>query len=189
MQSVRPGPRILIVIGASLILLLYHTFGNQSEDTPMTTDRFAIPTSIQKEHDVIHSTLVEATKAPGRVGDAARKLAEVLHPHFVREEQIALPPLGLLARLVEESEVSDSEAELILAMTDSLRRELPGMMEEHKQIRAAVDVLRQAAAAEGAIKYQELADQLALHALNEEEVLYPAAVLVGDLIRVRIGTR
>ena len=50
-----------------------------------------IPESIRIEHEAIHTALVEATKAPGTVGAAAKELAAVLHPHFVREEEIALP--------------------------------------------------------------------------------------------------
>jgi hypothetical protein len=48
-----------------------------------------------------------------------------------------------------------------------------------------VDGLRAAARADGSTAYEQLADQLALHAQTEEEVLYPAAVLVGDIIRAR----
>ena len=58
-----------------------------------------IPSSIRAEHDAIHDALERATQEPGRVGEAARALAKALHPHFVREEQIALPPLALLAPL------------------------------------------------------------------------------------------
>jgi hypothetical protein len=59
----------------------------------------AIPQSLQAEHHEIHEALAEATRAPGRVGAAAKELAAVLDPHFARENQIALPPLGLLAPL------------------------------------------------------------------------------------------
>lgn len=141
------------------------------------------PESIQAEHEAIHSELVEATKAPGRTGAAAKALADVLHPHFVREEEIALPPLGLLALLAARTRLSDAQESEALAMTDSLRRELPRMLHEHKQIRAAVEGLRYAAGEERSHRFEQLADQLALHAQTEEEVLYPAAVLVGDLIR------
>lgn len=147
--------------------------------------RLEIPKSVRDEHEIIHSALVEATRAPGRVGAAATSLAQVLHPHFVREEEIALPPLRLLAPLAAGAGVSESEASEALAMTDALKRELPRMLEEHQGIRAAVEGLRQAAVSEGVLKYQQLADQLALHAKTEEEVLYPAALLVGELIRVR----
>jgi hypothetical protein len=147
----------------------------------------AIPESVRHEHEEIHATLVDGTKAPGRVGAAARALAEVLHPHFVREEEIALPPLGLLAPLAAGTPVPEAVSTRALTMTATLRREMPRMLEEHTRIRAAVEALRAAADAEGAARYQQLAEHLAVHAQTEEEVLYPAAQVVGDLLRRRPG--
>ena len=60
---------------------------------------FQIPQSLKSEHEALHSMLVRATKASGATGEAAKAVAAVLHPHFVKEEQFALPPLGLLAPL------------------------------------------------------------------------------------------
>ncbi len=151
----------------------------------METGNLHIPKSVQAEHEEIFSTLVEATKAPGRVGVAAKELAAVLNPHFMREEQIALPPLGLLAQLAEGKQLPEQVIAEALSMTDSLRSELPKMLEEHKTIRAAVEKLHLAARAEHATKYERLAEQLALHAQTEEEVLYPAAILAGEIIRAR----
>ena len=74
-------------------------------------------------------------------------------------------------------------------MTSALRLEMPRMLEEHVRIRAAVAQLRAAAEAAGAEAEVELADELALHARTEEEVLYPAALLVGDLLRARLLRR
>lgn len=65
----------------------------------MSPNKIEIPTSVRTEHGAIHDTLKEATRATGRVGPAAQELARILHPHFVREEEIALPPLGLLSQL------------------------------------------------------------------------------------------
>ena len=59
-----------------------------------------IPTSLKVEHEELHAELVALTKAPGRVGEAARNVAALLHPHFVKEEKYALPPLGLLVTVV-----------------------------------------------------------------------------------------
>jgi hypothetical protein len=143
----------------------------------------AIPESVRAEHHAIHTQLEEAMNAPGPVGAAARALGNVLHPHFVREEEIALPPLGALAPLAAGTLPADADS--VLRMTDALRSELPRMLAEHTRIRAAVVALRNAASAERATRYEQLADQLALHARTEEEVLYPAAVLVGELIRAR----
>ena len=150
----------------------------------MSPNKIEIPRSVKTEHDAIHATLREATRATGRVGSAAQELARVLHPHFVREEEIALPPLALLSRLASGDFTADMAD--VLSMTDALKRELPQMLEEHKAIRAAVDNLRIAARADNAEKYERLANDLALHAQTEEELLYPAAILVGDIIRARL---
>jgi hypothetical protein len=152
----------------------------------MATATIEIPKSLQIEHQAIHSALAAATKVTGVIGAAARELAEILHPHFEREEQIALPPLGLLAALATNAPLSFTTQSEAMHLTDALKSELPRMLEEHHRIRAAVEKLREAARAEASPEHEKLADDLALHARTEEEVLYPAAVLVGDLIRARL---
>jgi hypothetical protein len=146
-----------------------------------------IPQSLQTEHQAIHDALEEAIQAPGRVGAAAKELAAVLGPHFKREDEIALPPLGLLAPLAAGDSPAGMEA--ALAMTDALRKELPRMLEEHKQIRSATEKLRTAAREAKASAQERFAEDLALHARTEEEVLYPAAILVGDVIRGRMAKK
>jgi hypothetical protein len=147
----------------------------------------SVPGSLQTEHEEIHKALVEATRAPGRVGAAARELAAILDPHFERENQIALPPLGLLAPLAAgQTPAGLPEA---LAMADALRKELPRMLEEHKRIRAATEKLRAAARDEKATAHEHFAEALASHARMEEEILYPAAILVGDIIRARVTSK
>ena len=149
----------------------------------MQAAQIRIPESMRVEHEEIHGALVRATKLAGRVGEAARQLAAILHPHFVREEQIALPPLGLLEPLARGMFTPDMRA--VLPMTDSLRAELPRMLEEHKAIRAATVRLGEVARAARKTKVVELAEKLKLHAKSEEELFYPAAVLVGDVVRMR----
>jgi hypothetical protein len=146
-----------------------------------------IPQSLQTEHEAIHRALVEATKAPGSVGAAARELAALLDPHFKREDEIALPPLGLLAPLAAGERPAGMEA--ALTMTDALRMELPRMLDEHKRIRAATERLRAAAREAKAPVQEQFAEDLARHARTEEELLYPAAILVGDIIRVRMAQK
>ena len=149
------------------------------------TAAIAIPAAMKAEHDAIHQQLVRATEAPGRTGETARALAAVLHPHFAREEQIALPPLGLLAPL-SRGEFS-AETIGVLPMTDSLGAELPRMLEEHKAIHAATVRLGEAARADSNAEAAELATTLAAHARAEEELFYPAALLVGEIVRARAG--
>jgi hypothetical protein len=53
------------------------------------------------------------------------------------------------------------------------------------RIGAAARRLEQVAREEGNAEVERLAQKLQLHARSEEEVLYPAAVLVGELVRAR----
>jgi hypothetical protein len=140
--------------------------------------KFEIPKSLQTEHEVLHATLVAATKQPGAVGEAAREVARLLHPHFVREEQFALPPLALLSELARGG-VTPEMAEVV-PLTRRLKAELPTMLAEHKQIVDALGKLRAAAHAAERPEYERFADALVLHAQTEEQVLYPTAILLGE---------
>lgn len=154
----------------------------------MNTRAVAIPKSVEARNDEVNAALAEATRAPGSVGEAARELAAALHSHFAREKEIALPPLGLLAPLAAGERVPEAALFKALAMTDALKAELPGMLKEHGAILAAAWKLRAiAGAADGVETHESFAAQLALLLQTEEEVLYPAAVLLGEIIRARRG--
>lgn len=140
-----------------------------------------IPVSLKAEHDELHHELAAATKAPGPVGEAARTVAKLLHPHFVDEEAFALPPLGLLAKLARDERISDAAS--VTAMTDRLKAELPRMLAEHRTITAALRNLEDKARAAGDDARVRLAAKIIAHAQAEEEVMYPAAILVGEYLR------
>jgi hypothetical protein len=74
-------------------------------------------------------------------------------------------------------------------MTDALAAELPQMLREHGDIRAATDHLLEVAREEGSQDVVRLAEQLKLHARAEEDVFYPAAILVGELVRLRASAQ
>lgn len=143
-----------------------------------------IPPAVRSEHETLHRELAEATKAPGRIGEAARTLAAIMHPHFLREDEYAMPPLGLLVRLAHGT-VSPDMAEA-LPLVARLKAEMPLMLEEHRAIKGALLQLEQVAAAEGNAQYVEFAHRLMLHAESEEEVLYPAAILVGEYLKLKL---
>lgn len=140
-----------------------------------------IPDSLRLEHEQLHAKLAEATHLPGRTGEAARAVAKIMHPHVLREDEYAIPPLGLLARLAK-SEVTPDMAE-VLPLVARVKEELPLMLEEHRAIVGALVELGNAASEEGERKWAEFADELRLHAQMEEEVLYPAAILVGEYVK------
>lgn len=138
-------------------------------------------TEIARFAPSMHHELAAATKAPGPVGEAARTVAKLLHPHFVDEEAFALPPLGLLAKLARGERISDAAS--VTAMTDRLKAELPRMLAEHQTITAALRNLESTARAAGDETRVRLATKIIAHAQAEEEVMYPAAILVGEYLR------
>jgi hypothetical protein len=146
---------------------------------------FNIPHSVQVEHEELHADLEKAVASSGETGAAARKVAEALHAHFESEEKYALPPLGLLPALAE-GRIS-SEMARVVEMTDVLKAEMPNLLEEHKAIVAALQKLIKAASQEKKIEHIHFAEKLMLHARNEEEVLYPTAILIGEYVKLKLG--
>jgi hypothetical protein len=67
----------------------------------------------------------------------------------------------------------------LIARTAKFRAELPGMLDDHKKISAALDKMHKAAEAEKKEDAAWLAEKIMSHAAMEERVLYPAALLTG----------
>lgn len=147
--------------------------------------KFSIPYSMQAEHEALHADLEKAIASGGETGAAAKVVAHVLHAHFESEEKYALPPLGLLPALAE-GKISH-EMTQVLEMTDTLKAELPRMLEEHKVIVDALQKLIGAASQEQKTEHVHFAEKLMLHARNEEEVAYPTAILIGEYVRMTLG--
>src|SRR5262245_37235598 len=162
-----------------------HDSQPRKEDPGGFSVDFKIPDPLKAEHEELHAELVALTKSPGRVGEAARHVAALLHPHFVKEEEYALPPLGLLAAIARDGVTPDMRA--VVTMTERLKKDLPEMLAEHRQVVGALEEL----AAEGRVEKrpdaERFAQKLRLHAETEERVLYPAAILVGEYVRARLG--
>jgi hypothetical protein len=148
--------------------------------------KFEIPRPMKVEHDELHADLVKATKAGGRTAEAASSVAKLLHGHFVKEEEYALPPLGLLVALSQGK--FDKGMADVLKMTDRLEAEMPTMLSEHKEIVAALTKLIEAATAESKPDVVNFAEKLMLHAQGEEQVSYPAALLIGRYVKSKLAT-
>jgi len=52
------------------------------EELPCTPTSLRAPPSVRDEHQQLYAALESATKAPGAVGETARELASLLHPHL-----------------------------------------------------------------------------------------------------------
>ena len=61
-------------------------------------------------------------------------------------------------------------------------------IEESPSHRAGLRLICDAAKLAGNAAVEDLAETLKVHAQNEEEIFYPAALLVGELVRARSAT-
>ena len=101
--------------------------------------------SLEVEHKELHEQLKKAIDSGSKTGDAAKAVAKLLHPHFEKEEEYAMPPLGLLRSLSRETKEGEvgvtttkDTQQKILTMTDKLKEDLPNMLKEHKEIVGAL---------------------------------------------------
>jgi hypothetical protein len=141
------------------------------------------PQSLKTEHEELHAELEKAKKSGGATGEAAGGVDCALQPHFQREEEYALPPLGLLPVLASGNVSPDMMAAVDMAR--SLRSSLGQMLQEHKEISVALSVLTDAAKREGKDDAVRFARKLMQHAKVEEEVLYPASILIGEYLKLK----
>jgi hypothetical protein len=144
-----------------------------------------LPQSIQIEHEEFHEELAKAMKAGGQTAEAAVGVMKVLQPHMAREEELVSPALALLAP-VAAGKIAPEMASF-LPKAAAFKEELPRMLEQHGQVVQALQTLMQAAIQEKQPGFARLAQKLILHAQGEEEILYPAAILVGELLKIRFG--
>jgi hypothetical protein len=99
------------------------------------------------EHKELHEQLYKGIKEGGKVGEAAKAVADILHPHFEKEEEYALPTLGLLSSLLSEeqeegqSKITQDIKNNVTIMRDKLKSDLPHMIEEHNKIVATLNNL------------------------------------------------
>jgi hypothetical protein len=144
-----------------------------------------IPQPLKSEHEELHAQLVQATKAGGRTAEAAKTVAKVLHGEFVKEEEFALPPIGLLSDLARGK--VERKMRSVLSMTDRLRAELPEMLREHNADVTALKKLIAAAKSEKKSVHARFAEKIMLHAKTEEDILYPAALLIGEYLKLKLS--
>ncbi len=141
------------------------------------------PKSLSAEHEELHAELEKIIRAGGSTGDAARGVNCALELHFLKEEEYALSPLGLLPNLASGKVSPDMTA--AVEMAGRLRSSLGQMLQEHKEIAVALDVMTDAAKQDGMDDAVRFAQKLMMHAKMEEEVLYPASILVGEYLKLK----
>jgi hypothetical protein len=143
-----------------------------------------VPPSMQLEHEELREEHAAAMKAGGKTGEAARVVMHALRPHVAREEELVIPGLALLAPLAAGGVTEDMLP--LLPRVTALKAQLPHMLADHRRIVEALRELMKAAIEERSPSYARFAQKMILHAQSEEEILYPAAILVGDYLEASL---
>jgi hypothetical protein len=142
---------------------------------------FGIPTIMMEEHEELHDELKRAIMVRGAVGKAAKHVAEVLHPHFEKENKLALPIIGIARELGEGKSSGDySKAGELF---ERFRPEYENMLKEHAEIITALEKLEVAARKTKNRSVLKFAHRLKLHAKTEEVLTYPAVLMAGTLLK------
>lgn len=143
------------------------------------------PNTLVAEHQALHEELMNATRSGGKTAEHAEEVARLLHKHIGKESEYAMPLLGALPVVAGGQVLAEMEDMVSLAKT--LKAKLPLMLDEHDAIVGALEHLIGAAHAENKPDVVRFAERLKIHAQTEEEILYPAALLVGEFIKLKLG--
>ena len=136
--------------------------------------------TMEEEHEELHQELRKITKMRGKIGGAALRVAEVLHPHFERENELALPVIGVARELAEGKSSPDFPKALELA--DKFKAEYQRMLREHVEITRALDELEKPARRAKKQAVIRFTRKLKAHARTEEDLTYPAVLMVGKFL-------
>src|SRR5947208_12609075 len=136
------------------------------------------PPSMEKEHEEIWQLLIEVQHLSGKTGSIAERLAKDLKIHIDKEESLALPLLGIL-RDIADGKLKNGVARRASLLGSRFEKEYPGMLHGHKELRKFLERLKKVGAEEGHLTAVRFAEALEKHSQEEEEVLYPAAILAG----------
>ena len=142
-----------------------------------------MPLSIKNEHDSLLKRLEVITLFQDSTGIVAIKLLELMKHHFREEENLVFPPLGLLPTMAGGKIPGESEA--VIQLTEKLKPQMTHMSLEHQMIQAHLEELRQAAKKYNHPEIISFIHDVHSHAAIEEEVYFPAAILVGEYLKLR----
>ena len=175
--------------GCILLLGLLLTQCRPREDHTVT--QFAgkpeMPASIKKEHEYLLHEVGKIALLEDSTGKAAVKLMDLMQHHFQEEENYVLPPLGLLPSLADGKMPIQSKE--IIGLTEKLKAQLNHMRAEHQLIKAYMDEVMQAAAGENHPDVFSVGKEISKHAATEEEVYFPAAILIGEFLKLKINEK
>jgi hypothetical protein len=142
------------------------------------------PSSLEEEHKETHERLERIVSSSGNTANIAKQVQSILQPHFEKEEQLSIPVLGALQPYANGTLTEETKSQAI-QISQQFKQEYPTMLEEHKQIVAVLDELENTAMQENRQDAISFIAELKNHAMNEEQVTYPATIMIGELLELK----
>jgi hypothetical protein len=150
---------------------------------PSPTD---LPQALRVSHTRLSAALAKAVRARGQTMIAAEVVAQLFETHLYKEEKQVLRILGLLESIATNGNVTASEEDL--SQWDLLEPNEKSLHQEHALLVHATERLLATARGEGLDEVVELAEQLLMRIRLDEEVFYPAALLIRDYLKRKAGS-
>lgn len=159
-----------------------------TEDTTSEFDgKPEVPSSIKLTHKTLLEQLHNITLYEDKSTETAVKLEELMQHHFSEEEDFILPLLGLLPMLTKD-EVPPHNKEII-ALSEKVQSHLDHMSAEHQLITAYIKELKAVTSAENLQQILDFENEILKHAKSEEEVFFPASILVGNYLKLKLAEK
>jgi hypothetical protein len=153
----------------------------------LPSKKLELPEALQLSHAQLSAVLAKVARSGGPARTVADTIAKILEPHLQREEEGILRILGLLAPLA----AGKFDAEWIEDVSEwgELETKESALNLEHRALLAAGEELLAIARDDGDAEMLEFAERLVLRIRLDEEVFYPAALLIRNYLRLQARTR
>lgn len=166
-----------------LLLLVVQCRPKENNFTTEFPGKPGSPSVLKKEHERLLGEIGRLASYPDNTGKAAGSLDTLMQHHFGEEEDFVFPQLAVLPTLAS-GEMPDQSEELI-TLGEKLNAQLSHLHAEHQMIKAYMQELKSAAAEDHRAEFEVFENDLDRHAKMEEEVIFPAAILVGDYLKIK----
>ena len=172
-----------------ILLLIFISQCKPKEDNRITQfpGRPEVPSSIKKTHVHVLEQIHMMALYKDSSGSVAKKLEDLMQHHFREEEDFILPSLGLLPLLASGQEPGQSED--IILLSEKARSMLNHMSVEHQLINAYIAELKEASSKESLPEIIKFENEVLNHATSEEEVFFPASILVGKYLKLKAAAK
>jgi hypothetical protein len=138
------------------------------------------PASLRMAHAGLERELARTLELGGLEGIVAGNAAKALRVHFREEEDALLPLMSFMSSL--RGGTALPEPEDVQMMTCLLEAAMPGLLEDHRVIKESLGDIAGACRGNEGGRLARFAEMFSIHAGTEEEILYPAALLIGETL-------